>query len=767
MTERLHLAPKHRAVIEALLREHLPGVEVWAYGSRVDGRSHDGSDLDLVLRGPGLQEIPVGQVADFEEAMRDSAIPFLVEARDWAWLPERFHREIERGYVVLVEGGSGQPERRQSAGSEGWRETVLGDLIEITHGFAFKGHFISDEPQENILLTPGNFAIGGGFKADKFKYYSGTVPDDFILSKGDLVVSMTDLSKQSDALGYPAFVPECREGKRYLHNQRLGKVLLKNTDVDARYIYYVMCGNAYRHEVLASATGTTVKHTSPGRIKQFRFRLPPLPEQRAIAHILGTLDDKIELNRRMNETLEAMARALFKSWFVDFDPVRAKAALRNHAAQQAPGSITPPLRGGRGDKSAALSLSKGRSPQASRWGESGAAPPPRPWPDIRRQYTSKALHHAQALRQNQTSAEGLLWHYLRNKQLGGYKFRRQQPIGPYVADFACLPEKLLIELDGGQHADPNAPDEQRDQFLRQQGYRVLRFWNNAVFADCFSVLESIYAALTYHPPLEGGSKDASLSGRGNPPPLQPTLDGLASTTPPQGGSDWSVDRARAYLDAMDPEIAALFPDRFVDSELGEIPAGWEVKPLGETFDLTMGQSPPGTTYNEQGEGLPFFQGRADFGFRYPENRKFCTAPIRIAQPDDTLISIRAPVGEINMARERCCVGRGVAALRHKSGSSTYTYYAIEALQPEIQRYEHTGTVFGAITKGQFMALQIVEPPLMLVDWFRRRATTLDERIGTTAAEIHALTILRDTLLPKLISGQLKVRVNTALNRPEE
>ena len=87
----------------------------------------------------------------------------------------------------------------------------------------------------------------------------------------------------------------------------------------------VMCSAEYRHEVLASTMlGTTVRHTSPGRIKRFRFLLPPLSEQRAIAHILGTLDDKIELNRRMNETLEKMARALFKSWFVDFDPVRAK-----------------------------------------------------------------------------------------------------------------------------------------------------------------------------------------------------------------------------------------------------------------------------------------------------------------------------------------------------------------------------------------------------------------------------------------------------------
>ncbi len=106
MAERLHLKPRHRAELDALLREHLPGVEVWAYGSRVTGRSHDGSDLDLVLRGPDLAEIPIDQLVDFEEAVRESNIPFLVEARDWARLPERFYHEIEKDYVVLICGTS-------------------------------------------------------------------------------------------------------------------------------------------------------------------------------------------------------------------------------------------------------------------------------------------------------------------------------------------------------------------------------------------------------------------------------------------------------------------------------------------------------------------------------------------------------------------------------------------------------------------------------------------------------------------------------------
>ena len=104
MAERLHLSPRHRKMIEVLLRHHLPGVEAWVYGSRIHGRSHGGSDLDLVLRAPGLQRIETGRLKALSEALRESNIPFLVEARDWTRLPENFHREIERNHVVLIHG---------------------------------------------------------------------------------------------------------------------------------------------------------------------------------------------------------------------------------------------------------------------------------------------------------------------------------------------------------------------------------------------------------------------------------------------------------------------------------------------------------------------------------------------------------------------------------------------------------------------------------------------------------------------------------------
>ena len=116
MTERLALPRRYRDQIESLLSEHVPGVEVWAYGSRVNGRSHEGSDLDLVLRGPDLQRIDSGQLMDLTEALEESNVPIIVQTHDWARLPERFHREIEREYVVLVE-------------KKGWKTVTLGDYI--------------------------------------------------------------------------------------------------------------------------------------------------------------------------------------------------------------------------------------------------------------------------------------------------------------------------------------------------------------------------------------------------------------------------------------------------------------------------------------------------------------------------------------------------------------------------------------------------------------------------------------------------------------
>ena len=208
--------------------------------------------------------------------------------------------------------------------SSEWSEVQLSDLITVKHGFAFKGEHFSDTPTSYQLVTPGNFAIGGGFQLGKKKYYSGPIPQDYVLSKGDIVVTMTDLSKAADTLGYSAKVPET-QGTTWLHNQRVGLVEVRpEVQVNLDFVHYVMRSSDYRHWVVAGATGSTVKHTAPSRVCSYRFKLPSPTQQMAIAEVLNALEDRITLLRETNATLEAIAQALFKSWFVDFDPVRAK-----------------------------------------------------------------------------------------------------------------------------------------------------------------------------------------------------------------------------------------------------------------------------------------------------------------------------------------------------------------------------------------------------------------------------------------------------------
>lgn len=311
------------------------------------------------------------------------------------------------------------------------------------------------------------------------------------------------------------------------------------TRIEGRFLRYWSKSQEFADQLAGMKASTDMApYLSLADQKRLHISLPTIEVQRAIAQILGMLDDKIELNRRMNETLEAMARALFKSWFVDFDPVRAKA-------------------------------------------------------------------------------------------------------------------------------------EGRDSGLPQP-------------------------------------------------------------------------------------LADAFPDSFEESELGEIPKGWVVGCVDDEFDLTMGQSPPGNTYNEAGDGLPFYQGRTDFGFRFPTRRVYCTAPTRLAKRGDTLISVRAPVGDINMAAEDCAIGRGVAAARHKTGSRSYSYQFMRSQAEVFDHFEAEGTVFGSIGKKDFHAISYVVPPRGLVVEFERRLAPIDGRIEAIEHETRTLAALRDALLPKLVSGELRV-----------
>lgn len=355
-----------------------------------------------------------------------------------------------------------------------------------------------------------------------------------------------------------------QDDKKYVLGQRVFGLRPNPELINPKYLAAWLASSEGQRQMAARASGSTVQGIRQSELLKIEVDLPSKEEQEEIANVRFSLTNKISLNRRINQTLEAMAQAIFKSWFVDFDPVKAKIA---------------------------------------------------------------------AIEQGED---------------------------PLRAAMRAISGKTDLELD-------QMPREHHDQ--------------------------------------------------------------LAAT-------------------------AALFPDEMEDSELGEIPKGWEVEVIGSYFDLTMGQSPPGNTYNETGEGIPFYQGRTDFGARFPTERVYCTAPTRLAKKGDVLVSVRAPVGDINVAVSDCAIGRGVAAVRYKHPS--FALYVLRHQEPAFKRFESDGTVFGSINKKQFESLPFVVAPDELVRRFQSLVGSLDEKIESNEWQMRNLAILRDALLPKLLSGELSV-----------
>ena len=195
------------------------------------------------------------------------------------------------------------------------KEYRLGDIIDIKHGYAFDGEHIVQDDNGIVLVTPGNFRIGGGFQEEKCKFFTGEIPDEFILSSGDFIVTMTDLSKEIDTLGYSAIVPE--SSRTYLHNQRIGLVSFKNNECYPGYIYFLMRTHLYQRSIANTSTGATVHHTSPTKIYDYRFVAPSYEEQQRIAEYLFSYERLIENNQKQIKMLEEAAQRLYKEWFVD------------------------------------------------------------------------------------------------------------------------------------------------------------------------------------------------------------------------------------------------------------------------------------------------------------------------------------------------------------------------------------------------------------------------------------------------------------------
>ena len=216
--------------------------------------------------------------------------------------------------------------------------------------------------------------------------------------------------------------------------------------------------------------------------------------------------------------------------------------------------------------------------------------------------------------------------------------------------------------------------------------------------------------------------------------------------------DTKIENNERINDNLQQQAMSLYAEMFLNSSDSNVTSGT----LSDIAVITMGQSPSGSSYNEDGVGEVFYQGRAEFGFRFPKQRLFTTEPKRIAEAGDVLLSVRAPVGDLNIAYERCCIGRGLGAIHSKTGHSSFVLYTMFALRSQLDVFNGEGTVFGSINRDALNAIPIDIPPVTEIDQFEVVAHPIDELIRANYEENCRLEAIRDSLLPKLMSGEIDV-----------
>lgn len=188
----------------------------------------------------------------------------------------------------------------------------------------------------------------------------------------------------------------------------------------------------------------------------------------------------------------------------------------------------------------------------------------------------------------------------------------------------------------------------------------------------------------------------------------------------------------------------------------KIPQGWSNGVLSDVANITMGQSPDGSSYNEDGEGIIFYQGSTDFGLRFPDIRQYTTSPSRYANKGDILMSVRAPVGALNIANNDCCIGRGLSALSSKIGSMTHLYYLMNDFRLKFEGMNSAGTTFGSITKDELFSLPVIIPTKSVILEFEQVCEPIFDKQMIIGEEINALTKQLNELSPLLMNGQATV-----------
>jgi type I restriction enzyme, S subunit len=384
----------------------------------------------------------------------------------------------------------------------------LSDVIKIHHGWPFKSEFFREDQNSNLIVVNiGNFRYEGGFRFEstRVRGYSGPYPKEYELKPSDILLIMTCQTEGGEILGVPGRIPD--DGKVYLHNQRLGKVEVLRPDiVDDSFLYWLFLSKDFNNHLFKTASGTKILHTAPSRIEAYLTSIPPLLIQKKIGSLLNSLNDKIELNRQMNGTLDQIALTYYK-------------------------------------------------------------------------------------------------HLFENK---------------------------------------------------------------------------------------------------------------------------------------------------------EISFEWGSAKLGSIAYITMGQSPKSEFYNTDTNGLPFHQGVTNFGDRFPTHSIYSSHILKTARMGDILLSVRAPVGRLNICDQDIVIGRGLSAIRHKNNKMSYLYYLLRHIF-EKEDSIGSGTIFNAVSKHDIENIIITNPPEELIIKFETKVNEYDQLIQSNIQEIKTLTELLDYLLPRLLSGEIEVK----------
>lgn len=324
-TPLIDIRPDHWEIVRGILKKHVSQHEVWAFGSRAIWKAKEFSDLDLAIitEHPLTLDISASLSDDFS----NSDLPYKVDVVDWATTSESFRKIIERDKVVM------QEENKCLVETSDWPTAKIGDVcLRVTKGttpttgggaFADKGiAFIKVE-----AITDS-----GGFLPEKFAFIDAETDERLARSK------LQDKDILFTIAGTIGRVAQVANDILPANTNQAVAIVRPNPDlIVPRYLYYVLRDSKRIQLAKSKVVQSVQANFSLGELSSIELPLPSQNEQRAIAHVLGTLDDKIELNRKQNETLEAMARALFKAWFVDFEPVRAKMEGRWQRGQSMPG----------------------------------------------------------------------------------------------------------------------------------------------------------------------------------------------------------------------------------------------------------------------------------------------------------------------------------------------------------------------------------------------------------------------------------------------